>query len=77
MYYITESGIATIQPTVMYSDNQAAIVLAYRQGDYRQAKYIDIRYHFICDHLERGTLNIIYIPSEKATPHENASTGET
>jgi hypothetical protein len=65
MYYITELGISTIQPTVMYSDNQAAIVLAHGQGDYRRAKHIDIRYHFIRDHLERGTFNIVYIPSER------------
>jgi len=52
MYYITEMGISTIQPTVMYSDNQAAIVLADGQGDYRRAKHIDIRYHFIRDHLQ-------------------------
>ena len=65
MYYITEMGISTIQPTVMYSDNQAAIVLADGQGDYRRAKHIDIRYHFIRDHLQWGTLEITYIPSER------------
>ena len=65
MYYITEMGISTIQPTVMYSDNQAAIALADGQGDYRRAKHIDIRYHFIRDHLQRGTLEIAYIPSER------------
>jgi hypothetical protein len=65
MYYITELGISTIQPTVLFSDNQAAIVLAHGQGDYRQAKHIDIPYHFIRDHFERGTLNIVYIPFEK------------
>ena len=64
MYYITEMGILTIQPTVMYSDNQVAIVLADGQGDYRRAKHIDICYHFIRDHLQRGNLEIIYIPSE-------------
>jgi len=64
MYYITEMGILSIQPTVMHSDNQAAIALANGQGDYRRAKHIDIRYHFIRDHLQRGTLELIYIPSE-------------
>jgi hypothetical protein len=65
MYYITELGISTIQPTVMYSDNQAAIALSDGEGDYRRAKHIDIRYHFIRDHLQRGTVEINYIPSEK------------
>jgi hypothetical protein len=65
LYYITELGISIVQPTVLHSDNQAAITLANGHGDYRRAKHIDIRYHFIRDHLERGTLEIAYISSEK------------
>jgi hypothetical protein len=62
--YITELGISIIQPTVL-CDNQAAIALSDRQGDYRRAKHIDIRYYFLRDHLEPGTLKVEYIPSEK------------
>jgi hypothetical protein len=65
MYYITELGISLVQPTITFTDNQAAIALADGEGDYRRAKHIDIRYHFIRDHLLRGTLEINYIPSEK------------
>jgi hypothetical protein len=65
MYYITELGISLIQPTILYSDIQAAIALADGQGDYRRAKHIDIRYHFIQDHLQGGTVETNYIPSEK------------
>jgi hypothetical protein len=65
MYYITELGISLIQPTITFTDNQAAIALADGEGDYRRAKHIDIRYHFIRDHLLRGTVEINYIPSEK------------
>jgi hypothetical protein len=48
----------------MYPDNQAAVAPAHGQGDYRRAKHIDIRCHFIQHHLKRGTLDIAYIPSE-------------
>jgi len=65
MYYITELGISLIQPTITFTDNQAAIALADGEGDYRRAKHINIRYHFIRDHLLRGTVEINYIPSEK------------
>jgi hypothetical protein len=65
LYYITELGIFTIQPTVLHSDNQAAITLANGQGNYRRAKHIDIRYRFIRDHLQHGTLELTYIPSEQ------------
>jgi hypothetical protein len=66
IYYIIELGISTRQPTVRYTDNQAAaIALADGQGEYRRAKYIFVRYHFIRDNLERGTVEIISIPSEQ------------
>src|SRR5947207_394352 len=65
MYYLTELGILLIQPTIAFTDNQAAIALADGEGDYRRAKHIDIRYHFIRDHLQCGTVEINYIPSEK------------
>ena len=65
MYYLTELGISLIQPTIAFTDNQAAIALADGEGDYRRAKHIDIRYHFIRDHLQCGTVEINYIPSEK------------
>ena len=65
MYYLTELGILLIQPTIAFTDNQAAIALADGEGDYRRAKHIDIRYHFIRDHLQNGTVEINYIPSEK------------
>src|SRR5208282_84200 len=58
-------GISLIQPTITFTDNQAAIALADGEGDYRRAKHIDIRYHFIRDHLLRGTVEINYIPSEQ------------
>jgi hypothetical protein len=65
MYYLTELGISLIQPTIAYTDNQAAIALADGVGDYRRAKHIDLRFHFIRDHLQCGTVEINYIPSEK------------
>jgi transposase InsO family protein len=65
LYYITELGISTIQPTTVFCDNQAAIALSDGQGDYRRAKHIDVRYHFIRDHLHRRTLEVIFIPSEQ------------
>jgi hypothetical protein len=65
LYYLTELGISTVMPTIAFTDNQAAIALADGEGDYRRAKHIDIRYHFIRDHLQRGTVEIDYIPSKK------------
>ena len=68
-----ESNVAQSKHPV--NDNQAAISLADGQGDYRRAKHIDIRYHFIRDHLQQGTLEIAYYSFRTATsrlPHNNA-----
>jgi hypothetical protein len=65
MYYLTELGISLIQPTIVFTDNQAAIALADGEGDYQRAKHIDISYHFIQDHLQCSTVEINYMPSEK------------
>ena len=61
MYCITELGIRTIQPTVMYSNNRSAIATAHNQGDYRRAKHIDISYHYIRDHIQKGNVKVVYI----------------
>src|SRR5436305_9796779 len=65
IYIITELDISTIQPTVMYSDNQAAIAITRNEGNYRRAKHIDIRYHFIQNHLQNGTLELVYVSSKQ------------
>jgi hypothetical protein len=66
MYYITKLGISIVQPTVLRSDDQAAITLANGQGNHRHKAYRHmISYHFIRDHLQRGNLEIAYVPSEK------------
>jgi hypothetical protein len=61
MYYINDLDIPLPQPIILFTDNQAAIALADGQGDYRRAKHIDVRYHLIRDHLQRGTVDINYI----------------
>ena len=47
---------------VLFTDNEAAESIAKREPDYQRTKHIDIRYHFVRDHFEKGTFNIQHIP---------------
>ena len=52
-----------LPPPVLYTDNQAAESIAKRELEYQRSKHIDVRYHFVRDHFEKGTFDIQHIPS--------------
>ena len=54
-----------LPPPVLYTDNQAAESIAKREPEYQRSKHIDVRYHFVRDHFEKGTLNIEHVPSNE------------
>jgi hypothetical protein len=64
MYYINEMGISTIQPTVIFTDKWR-LHWQMDRAIFVKQNTSTFAYHFIRDHLQRGTLEIIYIPSEK------------
>ena len=47
--------------TTLHCDNQAACELATTNNYHAHTKHIDIRYHFICQTVEDGTFNIVYV----------------
>ena len=50
---------------VLYTDNEAAESIAKYEPEYQRSKHIDIRYHFLRDHFEKGTFNIQHIPGDE------------
>ena len=53
--------IVTKLLTVM-CDNQGAIVLARDNKFHSHTKHIDLRYHFICEAVDEGKIELKYIP---------------
>ena len=45
-------------------DNQGAIKLTLRESDSQRTKHIDIRHHFIRDHINKGDINMKWIATE-------------
>ena len=53
-----------LRPTVIYCDNQSYMNLSKNIFSHDGSKYIEIMYHFIHDYVERGVVELQYIPIE-------------
>ena len=54
-----------LRPIVIYYDNQSCIKLSKNPIFHDRSKHIEIRYHFICDYVQRGFLELQYISTEE------------
>jgi hypothetical protein len=50
-------------PTHIYGDNQSSLALAENPEFHQRTKHIDIKYHFIRQQVEKGTIHLSYIPT--------------
>ncbi|GJS04035.1 retrovirus-related pol polyprotein from transposon TNT 1-94 [Tanacetum coccineum] len=48
----------------MYCDSKSAIAISCNPAQHSHTKHIDIRYHFIKEHVERGTVELYFIGTE-------------
>jgi hypothetical protein len=65
--FLTEIFRPLNQPTVLHCDNQSAIALANSGAFHARTKHIDIRYHFIRFSLEKGSISLVYCPTDSMT----------
>jgi hypothetical protein len=54
-----------LRPTVIHYDNQSCITLSENPFFHNRSKHIEIRYHFICDWVQRGVVQLEYIPIDE------------
>jgi len=57
--------ISTASSPLLYSDSTSALSLTDESAPYQRSKHIDTRYHFIRDILEKGEIQVDYVPSEQ------------
>ena len=57
----SEIGYPIDRPTPIAADNQGSIFLAVNPVHDRRTKHIDIRYHFIREHLEEGAAELYFV----------------
>lgn len=53
------------EATVIFCDNQSAIILSKEKMVNQRSKHIDIRFHFSREAQERKQINIQYVPTDK------------
>jgi hypothetical protein len=51
--------------TTIYEDNQGCIALAKNPVQHHRTKHIDVKYHFIRERIEEGTVKVIYCPTNE------------
>jgi hypothetical protein len=62
-YLLKDLRMSKYVLTILYGDNQGAISLAKNPTYHAKTKHIDMQVHFIRDHVEKGTINIEYCPT--------------
>nr|GFA19672.1 retrovirus-related Pol polyprotein from transposon TNT 1-94 [Tanacetum cinerariifolium] len=48
----------------IYSDSKSAIAISCNPEQHTWTKHIDVRYHFIKDHVEKGTIELYFVGTE-------------
>jgi hypothetical protein len=58
-----ELGLDVGESTILYEDNRGAIAMSKNPMGHKRTKHIDIRYHFVREAVEAGTIDVRYCPS--------------
>nr|GEV15039.1 retrovirus-related Pol polyprotein from transposon TNT 1-94 [Tanacetum cinerariifolium] len=48
----------------IYCDSKSAIAISYNSVQHTRTNHIDVRYHFIEDHVEKGTIELYFVGTE-------------
>ena len=63
-WFESVEGIVVQEPILIFKDGQGTIALAYNPVGRQRSKYIDIRYHFIREVLNKGYITLHYCPKK-------------
>jgi hypothetical protein len=59
----TRNRVAQALPMPLYVDNQSAIALSKNPELHSWMKHIGVCYHFICNHVKSGEIELLYVPT--------------
>ena len=60
-----ELGVTNTGPTLIYEDNQGAISMAKNPVFHKRTKHVQIRYHFVREAVEQGTITLEYCRTDE------------
>ena len=61
---LSKMELKQLDATVIQVDNKSAIELAKNPVNHKISKYIDVRFHFICDHVKKGSVELVHVASQ-------------
>ena len=65
LYMLLRSmGIKVRRPCVVYEDNSAATKIAKNATAMKRTKHIDVRHHFLREHVDQGTITIVQVATK-------------
>ena len=62
---LTEKEYQGAKPLTVFEDNIGCISLSKNPVSHRTSKHIEIRYHFVRERVQDGSLKLVYIPSSE------------
>jgi hypothetical protein len=62
---LTELSVPFSIPVPMYLDNSGAIALSSAAKFHQHSKHINIRYHFIHEHVDNAIFSLVWLPSHR------------
>lgn len=60
---LSDLGRKQPEPTILRSDNQAAIRLVRNPEFHKRTKHVDVKYHIIREHLQNDLITVTYVPT--------------
>ena len=54
-------------PFPAYGDNQGSIFIGSNPVQGIRTKHIDLKYHYVCECIEKGKIEVFFVPSEDNT----------
>ena len=60
---LKELGLRTTTGSVVHGDNQSAIAVSKNGVKGERTKHVDIKYHFVTETVERGEVQLKWVPT--------------
>ena len=58
-------GMEIREPSVIRTDSQSCMAMIENHKFSNRSKHIDTKNHFVKDHIEKGTIRLNYVPTDK------------
>jgi hypothetical protein len=60
---LCELGLVVAHGSIVYGDNQSTITLSRHGIKSERTKHVDVKYHFITEKVQDGTVQLVWVPS--------------